>query len=53
MPAIASLNDLKAAQKPLRYALCATCLLAGPKQSKVRRRMLFGPYSLHLAPHGI
>jgi hypothetical protein len=23
MPAIASLEDLKAAQKPLRYALCA------------------------------
>jgi len=38
MPAIASLEDLKSAQKPLRYALCATC---PPKQSKLRRRMRY------------
>jgi hypothetical protein len=29
MPAIASLEDLKAAQKPLRYALCALLYALG------------------------
>jgi hypothetical protein len=29
MPAIASLEDLKAAQKPLRYALCAMLYALG------------------------
>ena len=36
----------------------ATCLLAGPKQSKLRRRMLFAffacaPCSLHLTPRAL
>jgi len=31
MPAIASLEDLKSAQKPLRYALCALLYALGSK----------------------